>query len=148
MTNPYHLLVETPEANLSRWMWQLNGVYTWFNCTHHRVGHVFQGCYKAILVEKDSYLLETRTLRCAQSRAGVVDDPGAWPWSSYTATASDAPAPQWLQTDWLLGQFGNRRRQAVAKYVEFVRAGVELPSFWEQLKGQIYLASDEFAEGG
>jgi putative transposase len=82
-------------------------------------------------------------------RAGVVDDhPGAWPWSSYTATASDAPAPQWLQTDWLLGQFGNRRRQAVAKYVEFVRAGVELPSFWEQLKGQIYLASDEFAEGG
>jgi hypothetical protein len=128
MTNPYHLLVEmveTLEANLSRGMRQLNGVYThWFNRIHHRVGHVFQGHCKAILVEKDSYLLETCPLRCAQSRAdGCGGRPGAWPWSSYTATIGGALAPEWLRTDWLLGQFGNSRRQAVAKYVEFVRAG-------------------------
>jgi putative transposase len=124
------------------------GVYThWFNRTHHRVGHVFQGRYKAILVEKDSYLLETaRYVLLNPVRTGVVDDPEAWPWSSYTATIGEALAPEWLQTDWLLGQFGNRRRQAVAKYVEFVRAGVGLPSLWERLKGQIYLGSDEFVE--
>jgi hypothetical protein len=58
-----------------------------FNRTHHRVGHVFQGRYKAILVEKDSYLLETaRYVVLNPVRAGVVDDSGAWPWSSYTAT--------------------------------------------------------------
>jgi putative transposase len=148
MTNHYHLLVETLEANLSHGMRQLNGVYTqWFNRTHQRLGHVFQGRYKAILVEKDSYLLETaRYVVLNPVRAGVVDDPGAWPWSSYTATIGEALVPEWLQTDWLLGQFGNRRRQAVAKYVEFVRAGGGLPSLWEQLKGQIYPGSDEFVE--
>jgi putative transposase len=115
--------------------------------THQRLGHVFQGRYKAILVEKDSYLLETaRYVVLNPVRAGVVDDPGAWPWSSYTATIGEALVPEWLQTDWLLGQFGNRRRQAVAKYVEFVRAGGGLPSLWEQLKGQIYPGSDEFVE--
>jgi REP-associated tyrosine transposase len=88
MTNHYHLLVETLEVNLSRRMQQLNGIYThWFDRTHHRVGHVFQGRYKAILVEKDSYLLETaRYVVLNPVRAGVVDDSGAWPWSSYTAT--------------------------------------------------------------
>jgi putative transposase len=69
-------LVETLEATLSRGMRQLNGVYTqWFNRTNHRVGHVFQGRYKAILVEKDSYLLETaRYVVLNPVRAGVVDD--------------------------------------------------------------------------
>jgi putative transposase len=88
MTNHYHLLVETLEVNLSRRMQQLNGIYThWFDRTYHRVGHVFQGRYKAILVEKNSYLLETaRYVVLNPVRAGVVDDSGAWPWSSYTAT--------------------------------------------------------------
>ena len=59
MTNHYHILVETPEANLAQGMRQLNGSYTQrFNHVHARVGHVFQGRYKAILVERDSYLLE------------------------------------------------------------------------------------------
>lgn len=59
MTNHYHILIETPEANLAQGMRQLNGVYTQhFNRAHSRVGHVFQGRYKAILVERDSYLLE------------------------------------------------------------------------------------------
>ncbi|MBD3670659.1 MAG: transposase [Gammaproteobacteria bacterium] len=59
MSNHYHLLLETPDGNLSQGMRQLNGVYTQqFNRTHERVGHVFQGRYKAIIVQKDSYLLE------------------------------------------------------------------------------------------
>ena len=59
MTNHYHVVVETVEGNLSQRMRQLNGVYTqYFNHTHHRVGHVFQGRYEGILVDKDSYMLE------------------------------------------------------------------------------------------
>ena len=59
MTNHYHLVIETPEGNLSRGMRQLNGVYTmYFNRRHRTVGHVFQGRFKAILVERESYLLE------------------------------------------------------------------------------------------
>jgi REP element-mobilizing transposase RayT len=59
MTNHYHLLIETPDGNLAKGMRQFNGVYTQrFNRTHNRVGHVFQGRYRAILVQKDAYLLE------------------------------------------------------------------------------------------
>lgn len=80
MTNHYHLVVETPEGNLSQGMRQLNGVYTQLVNRHHRrVGHVFQGRYKAILVEKDSYLLElARYVVLNPVRAGMVTDAGAW----------------------------------------------------------------------
>ena len=84
MSNHYHLLVETPDANLSRGMRQLNGVYTQrFNRTYDRVGHVFQGRYKAILVEKDAHLLElARYVVLNPVRACMVHTPGEWPWSS------------------------------------------------------------------
>jgi putative transposase len=74
MDNHYHLLIETPEGNLSRGMRQLNGVYTQtYNRSHCRVGHVFQGRYKAILVEKESYLLElARCIVLNPVRAGMV----------------------------------------------------------------------------
>lgn len=80
MSNHYHLLVETPDANLSKGMRQLNGVYTQaFNKSHHRVGHVFQGRYKAIVVEKDAYLLElARYVVLNPVRAAMVRAPGDW----------------------------------------------------------------------
>ena len=148
MTNHYHLLVETPEPNLSRGMRQLNGVYTQrFNRRYGHVGHVFQGRFKAILVERESYLLElARYVVSNPVRARMVSDAGAWPWSSYAAmTGAQSPAP-WLETDGLLRQFGSRRDHAVARYIDFVRAGVGLPSLWESLQGQIYLGSDLFIE--
>jgi putative transposase len=88
MTNHYHILIETPEPNLSQGMRQLNGVYTQrFNRAHARVGHVFQGRYKAILVERDSYLLElARYVVLNPLRARMVKRLEAWPWSSYPAT--------------------------------------------------------------
>ena len=91
MSNHYHLLVETPEANLSKGMRQLNGVYTQYvNRTHARVGHLFQGRYKAILIEKDSYLLElARYIVLNPVRAGMVRAPGAWAWSSYQVSLPD-----------------------------------------------------------
>lgn len=148
MTNHYHLVIETPEGNLAQGMRQLNGVYTqWVNRTHKRVGHVFQGRYKAILVEKDSYLLElARYVVLNPVRAGMVSDVGAWAWNSYPAMLGQAALPVWLQTDWLLGQFGRQRNQAIAGYIDFVRAGIGLPSVWDRLQGQIYLGGENFIE--
>ena len=148
MSNHYHLLIETPEANLAQGMRQLNGVYTQrFNRAHGRMGHVFQGRYKAILVERDSYLLElARYVVLNPLRAGMVKRLETWPWSSYLATCGQAPVPAWLQTDWILAQFGRQRAGAIRKYVGFVHEGARLPSVWTQLKGQIYLGSEAFVK--
>jgi putative transposase len=146
MSNHYHLVLETVEGNLAQGMRQLNGVYTQHvNRTHRRVGHVFQGRYKAIMVEKDNYLLElARYVVLNPVRAGMVADAAQWRWSSYGAMMGTEPAPSWLQTDWLLAQFGRNKPEARARYCDFVRAGVGLPSLWDALRGQIYLGSDAF----
>jgi putative transposase len=148
MTNHYHILIETPEPNLSQGMRQLNGSYTQrFNRAHARVGHVFQGRYKAILVERDSYLLElARYVVLNPLRARMVKRLEDWPWSSYPATCGQLPAPEWLQTDWVLAPFGRQRASAIRKYVEFVHEGARLPSVWTQLQGQIYLGSEAFVK--
>ena len=107
MSNHYHLVIETPDANLSKGMRQLNGVYTQrFNRSHQRVGHVFQGRFKAILVEKDSYLLElARYVVLNPLRARMIRQLNQWPWSSYSATCGRVAKPDWLQTDFILSQF-------------------------------------------
>ena len=104
MPHHYHLLIETPDANLSKGMRQLNGVYTQrFNRTHARVGHVFQGRFKAILVHKDSYLLElARYVVLNPLRAKIVRRLERWPWSSYPATCGQAAKPDWLHVDFVL----------------------------------------------
>jgi putative transposase len=146
MTNHYHIVIETPDANLAKGMRQLNGVYTqYINRTHQRVGHVFQGRYKAVLVEKDSYLLElARYVVLNPLRAKMVRQIEQWPWSSYPATCGQVPKPDWLNTDFILSQFGAQRARAIAKYVTFVHEGKGLPSVWSALQGQIYLGSDAF----
>lgn len=146
MTNHYHVVVETVEGNLSRGMRQLNGVYTQrLNRIHRRVGHVFQGRYRAIMVEKEAYLLELmRYVVLNPVRAGMAAQAGDWPWSSYSATVGTSSRPDWLQTDWVLGRFGSSRSKAVMAYMDFVCAGVGLPSAWESLRGQIYLGSVSF----
>jgi len=114
MTNHYHLVVETIEGNLSRGMRHLNGVYTQAsNRRHGRAGHLFQGRFKGILVDRDAYLLElSRYVVLNPVRAGMVDEPGQWPWSSYRAMIGTAPIPDWLSVDGLLRQFGQDRKQA------------------------------------
>lgn len=148
MTNHYHLVVETPDANLSRGMRQLNGIYTQqVNRTHGRVGHLFQGRFKGILVERDSYLLElARYVVLNPVRAGIVQTPGDWPWSSYPATVDEAPVPPFLETDWVLRAFADHRTEAVVAYRRFVADGVGAPSPWRELKSQIYLDSEAFVE--
>lgn len=146
MSNHYHMLVETPEANLSEGMRQLNGVYTQHvNRVHRRVGHVFQGRFKAVLVERESHLLEVaRYVVLNPVRAGMVADAGEWPWSSHACMRGLQPAPAWLEVDALLLAFGRDRARAVSAYEDFVRAGVGLPPLWEGLRGQVYLGSEAF----
>ena len=148
MDNHYHIVIETVGGNLSSGMRQLNGVYTQaFNRLHNRVGHVYQGRYKAILVEKDSYLLElSRYVVLNPVRAGLVKNADQWPWSSYSAMIGKRTCPAWLQTDWILTRFGRQRQQAIAAYRDFVGAGTGLPSIWNDLRGQIYLGKEEFVK--
>jgi len=148
MGNHYHLMVETPEANLSSGMRQLNGVYTQdFNRRHRRSGHVFQGRYKSILVDKESYLLElTRYIVLNPVRAGMVNCPQDWPWSSFRAIVGLAESPAWLHNDWLLSAFGNRKADAIDHYIKFVSDGLHQTSIWSDLKQQIYLGGDQFVE--
>lgn len=145
MSNHFHLMIETPQANLSRGMRQLNGLYTQrFNREHHRVGHVFQGRFKSIVADKDAYLLElSRYIVRNPVAAGMVDDVADWPWSSYRATAGEVPVPIFLNTDWLLSQFGGSKARAGAAYAGFVRRE-ESGSPWEGLNGPDILGSDEF----
>ena len=118
MTNHYHLVVETPEGKLSHGMRQLNGVYTQaFNRRHRLVRHLFQGRFKAILVERDAYLLElARYVVLNPVRAGMVADAGDWPWSSYRAMVGEDRSPEWLEVDGLLGCFGRDRSSARKRY--------------------------------
>lgn len=148
MDNHYHLLIETPEGNLSAGMRQLNGVYTQrFNRHHARVGHLFQGRFKAIVVDRDSYLLELcRYIVLNPIRACMVEEIERYSWSSYLATMGLAVCPIWLETDWVLGQFAQTPAAARRRYAEFVAEGAGLPSPWSAVKGQTLLGSDAFVE--
>ena len=127
MDNHYHLLLETPEPNLSRAMRQLNGVYSQrFNRRHRRSGHVLGGRFHAQVVDKDVYLRAVcRYIVLNPVRAGLVAQPGQWPWSSYGATAGETPIPRFLTVDWVLS-LGDTSARATAerRYRRFVNAGL------------------------
>jgi REP element-mobilizing transposase RayT len=146
MDNHYHLLIETNTPTLSRGMKFLNGTYTqYFNRRHQRVGHVFQGRYKAILVQKDSYLLElARYIALNPVRAKMVRSAKEWRWSSYRATAGYEESAPCLTTDWVLAGFAKTKNVAQRRYRDFVQQGRGQPSPWQQLRNQIYLGDGEF----
>ena len=148
MSNHYHLLIETPDANLSKGMRQLNGVYTQsYNRSNDKVGHLFQGRYKAILVEKESYLLElARYIVLNPVRAEMVRSARDWPWSSYRATCGQVVKPDWLNTDWLLASFGKTKGRAIKGYKAFVSQGKGLPSPWSALRNQVFLGTESYLE--
>ena len=174
MGNHYHLVLHTRQANLSRLMRHINGVYTQvFNRRHGKVGHVFQGRFKAILVDRDAYLLALcRYVELNPVAARLVAVPGAWAWSSYAAHVGAAPTPAWLDSDGLHGHLLGHaprgpadRRRAAAKYAALVQADMQLvaapvgddegaepaegpdavASIWAQgLRQQVYLGDDAF----
>jgi|GraSoiStandDraft_16_1057320.scaffolds.fasta_scaffold650278_2 putative transposase len=149
MNNHYHLVIETPDGNLSKGMRQLNGVYTQaFNKRHSRVGHVFRGRFKAILVQKDSHFLEVcRYVVLNPVRAKTISHPRQWKWSSYRATAGMVQAHGCLTVDEILSHFGQRKAITHEKYCEFVQAGIDSPSIWADLEAQSLLGVEGFAEG-
>ena len=148
MTNHYHLLIETPEGNLSIGMRQLNGVYTQlFNKCHGKTGHLFQGRYKAILIQKDSHLLEVcRYVVLNPVRARMIEKPEDYEWSSYRATAGKNKPHPCLTTDWILGQFSRKREQAEKKYRQFVHWGIGQKTIWTEVRGQSLLGEDAFMD--
>jgi len=148
MDNHYHTMVETPDANLSIGMRQLNGLYTQkYNRRHNKTGHLFEGRFKAILVQKDSYLLELcRYVVLNPVRAGVAEKPEAWRWSSYQATAGLQKEPDYLATDWILGLFNKKRTAAQGQYQKFVQEGINAGTPWGKVQGQVLLGGEGFAE--
>ena len=149
MDNHYHLLIETPDGNLALGMRQLNGVYTQlFNKRRQRTGHLFQGRYKSILIQKDSHLLEVcRYVVLNPVRAGMVPRPEDWKWSSYPATAGLEPPAACVTVDWVLGQFSRKRSKAEVEYRQFVKWGIGKETIWREVKGQSILGEDDFIEG-
>ena len=145
MTNHYHLLLETSDGNLSKDMRQLNGVYIQrFNRKHRRVGHLYQGQYKAILVDKESYLLEVgRYILLNPIRAHMVDSPAEYKWSSWHAIMGEDEAPEWLAVNQTLLLFDSQRTIASQKYHDFVLSGIGKP-LWNNLKQQVFLGSEDF----
>jgi REP element-mobilizing transposase RayT len=148
MDNHYHLVIETPDGNLSKGMRQLNGVYTQaFNRHYHRVGHLFQGRFKGILVQKDSHFLEVcRYVVLNPVRAKAVKRPREWVWSSYRANGGLAAAPRCLRVDEILSHFGQRRGPAQEKYRKYVGEGIGGTAIWEDLEAQSLLGLEGFAD--
>lgn len=148
MDNHYHLLIETTRANLSRGMRELNGVYAQkLNYIRDSVGHVFQSRYKSILVEKDNYLLELcRYIALNPVRAGIVENPEDWEWSSYRATLGLTEASKLLNVSWILSNFDEDTKRSKKKYEKFVLEGIGKESPWRELRGRIFLGSKKFME--
>lgn len=148
MDNHYHLLVETEEANLSLALRHLNGVYTgFFNRTHDRVGHLFQGRYKAIIVDKEPYLLElSRYIHLNPVRTRQRLSLARYPWSSYWAYIGRRSAPTWLARDAVLGAVGGGGRRAEQRYHAFVEEGAKdgVASPWERVVAQVALGDERF----
>ena len=153
MGNHYHLVLHTRSGQLSRLMRHFNGVYTQrFNRRHGLVGHLFQGRFKAILVDHDAYLLALcRYVERNPVAAGIVSTIADWPWSSYPAHAGAVPAPVWLDSTalhtQLLGhapQSAADHQRAAAQYVDRAAAAAATPLWQSGLRQQIYLGDEAF----
>lgn len=145
MTNHYHLLLETPEGNLSEIMRHINGAYTnYFNTKRKRTGHLFQGRYKAILIEADEYLMElSRYIHLNPVRAGMTVKPEEHSWSSYNAYIGVRPKPHWLHTDVMKEHFGDGDR-----YCQFVEEMLtkDYQSPLQGIVGSTLLGSEPFIQ--
>ena len=155
MGNHYHFVLHTRQANLSLLMRQINGVYTQtYNRRHNKVGHLFQGRFKAILVDRDAYLLEVcRYVDLNPVRARMLRKPQAWAWSSYRAHVAQVTAPGWLDTPGLHGYLLGRppkspadARTAAERYARLVASAPDANLWDSALRQQIYLGDEGFVE--
>ncbi len=150
MNNHYHLLLETPKGNLSQIMLHINGAYTnYFNIKHKRRGHLYQGRYKAIVIEADSYAGElSRYIHLNPVRAGMVNMPEKYLWSSYQYYIGKKKKPDWLSIDFILGYFEHASMPTAKNYASFVLARLfeKTGSPLEKTVASTMLGSDSFIE--
>jgi len=150
MPNHYHLLLETPRANLRAILHHLNTSYTnYFNAKTGRVGHLFQGRYRAILVEKDTYALElSRYIHLNPVRAHLIKEPSDYPWSSYLAYVEKGRGWEWLQIDFILGQMSLDEKEARRRYRKYIEEVIEQSSEdpLKKTAASTLLGSEQFIE--
>jgi len=155
MGNHYHFVLQTRQANLSVLMHRVNSLCSLtFNRRHHRRGHVFEGRFKALHVDRDAYLLEVcRYVDLNPVRAGLVESPAQWRWSSYRAHIGSMPSPPWLATaelhGALMGQVPQDAMQTAAarrRYADWVDVGRGAQLWKESLRHGLYLGDEAFVE--
>ncbi len=148
MGNHYHLILETPVGNLSKGMRHLNGVYTQkVNYWHSRTGHIFQGRYKSIVIDKQNYLLEVcRYVVLNPVRASMVERPEDYVWSSYRSIAGYVSPKKFLREEWILKQFSDDIMEARYLYRDFVRDGIGIKNMWKGLGSKIVLGDKQFIQ--
>lgn len=148
----FELLLYTRQANLSRLMRHINGVYTQgYNRRHSHHGHLFQGRFRAVLVDREKLLLDAcRYVELGGVRRGLVASPAAWPWSSYGAHVALVPKPEWLEAEGLLSYVlgkpvhnASDRKRAAQRYEKLVASEPDL-DIWLHLRHQIYLGDEDF----
>ena len=144
----YNIAIETPKANLSVGMRQLNGIYTQkFNRKNRKSGNVFQGRFKAVVIEKDEYLLDIcRHVVTLAQRDGSAKNINTYKWSSYRATAGTTDVPDFLDVDWIHSQFAKRTKNAQEKYRDYIKGAKKAGNPLDKVKGQILLGNDKFIE--
>jgi len=147
MSNHFHLLVQTPLANISESMKFMNGTFTqYFNWTYQRVGHLYQGRYKSFVVDEKTYFDRLcRYIVMNPVQAKICDSPGDYRWSSFNATMGRMSVPDFLSVLPVLNRWGDTMESARKKYAEFVARGIE-DSPLVEAKHQLILGDDFFIE--
>jgi len=148
MENHYHLLLETPRGNLSQVLHHINGAYTtYFNIKRNRSGHLFQGRFKGILVDKEAYCKElSRYIHLNPVRVGIVKTPLEYPWSSYRYFIGKAKKPPWLAIEFVLEDFGGEERVGFRRYREYVERveSKELRDPFKSVIASTFLGGEDF----
>ncbi len=147
MDNHYHLFIETIDATLAQGMRDLNGIYTQrFNQKYSRTGHVFQGRYKAFVVDSDAHFCEVaRYVVLNPVRARLVSHPKDWKWSSYRHTAGYTKKSNWLAEDAILSTFSQDKKDAQKQYRQFIQAGIGDTSPFDRIREGMILGDERFA---
>lgn len=150
MSNHYHLLLQTPDANLARCMRHINGVYTQkYNARHGCDGTLFKGRYKSIIIDADNYLLQlVRYIHKNPQRAGLVQDLHVYPWSSHKGYLSSAKNWDWLYKDFVFSLISKNRSARIKHYREFMEMddSQEIIHHFSNKNTASVLGSDKFIE--
>jgi len=149
MENHYHLLIQTQESNLSKFMHFLLSSYASYLSKKGWEGHIFGGRYNALLVDKEAYLLAvSRYIHLNPVAASIVKMPENYHWSSYSSYINNRETPEWLKKEWISEYFGPGYSESTIKYKEFVEEGINNPLIYpdDKIISRTILGGIDFAE--